>query len=125
MDLEGSLQTSKEVARAIPHRFPLTVYVNLSARQFRLPNLDKEIAQILRETGLDAECLNLEITESVVMLRRLKELGVKLAIDDFGTGYSSLSYLDRFPVDTLKIDKSFVAQLRGGEYLQDVPLVSG
>jgi diguanylate cyclase (GGDEF)-like protein/PAS domain S-box-containing protein len=96
---------------------PLGVNVNLSARQFQHPGLSGEAAEVLRETGLEPGSLALEITESVVMedaesnieaLRRLKALGVRLAIDDFGTGYSSLSYLKRFPVDVLKVDKSFV-----------------
>ncbi len=94
--------------------------VNLSARQFRLPTLVEDIAHVLAETHLPPACLKLEITESVVMeaaevaaitLHELKALGVHLAIDDFGTGYSSLSYLKRFPVDTLKIDRAFIAGL--------------
>jgi EAL domain-containing protein (putative c-di-GMP-specific phosphodiesterase class I) len=94
--------------------------VNLSAKQFQHPTLVQEISQALEESGLDAESLKLEITESVVMqdapatlakLRELKDLGIRLAIDDFGTGYSSLGYLKRFPVDTLKIDRSFVKGL--------------
>jgi diguanylate cyclase (GGDEF)-like protein/PAS domain S-box-containing protein len=97
----------------------LNVAVNLSARQFR-PGLVESVAEVLRETGFPAECLELEITESVIMeaaeesvriLDALKTLGVKIAIDDFGTGYSSLSYLKRFPVDKLKIDSSFIADI--------------
>jgi EAL domain-containing protein (putative c-di-GMP-specific phosphodiesterase class I) len=96
---------------------PLTMNVNLSARQFQQPELVTEVASILADTGLDPCGLVLEITESVVMddaaansvvLQELKGLGVHLAIDDFGTGYSSLSYLKRFPIDVLKIDKAFV-----------------
>src|SRR5712691_7620409 len=95
----------------------ITVSINLSARQFRHKGLAETIARSLRETGLNAECLGLELTESVVMhnaaagalmLGNLKQMGVKLSIDDFGTGYSSLSYLRRFPIDELKIDQSFV-----------------
>jgi diguanylate cyclase (GGDEF)-like protein len=98
----------------------LVMSVNLSAKQFLHPLLVDEITQALRETGLAPSCLKLEITESTVMqdapatlakLRELKDLGVRLAIDDFGTGYSSLGYLKRFPVDTLKIDRSFVKGL--------------
>ena len=96
---------------------PLTVNVNLSGKQFAQPNLIENIKQVLQETGLDASSLKLEITESVLVenatpavaiLKQLKALGIKLAIDDFGTGYSSLSYLHQMPIDTLKIDKSFV-----------------
>jgi diguanylate cyclase (GGDEF)-like protein len=99
---------------------PLVMSVNLSAKQFQNPKLVEEITQVLDESGLAASCLKLEITESTVMqdapvtltrLNELKELGVRLAIDDFGTGYSSLGYLKRFPVDTLKIDRSFVKGL--------------
>ena len=98
----------------------LTVAVNLSARQFQQPNLTEEIAEVLEETGLEAKHLELEITESNAMqnaentiytLRELKALGVRIAMDDFGTGYSSLSYLKRFPIDTLKLDQSFVREI--------------
>jgi diguanylate cyclase (GGDEF)-like protein/PAS domain S-box-containing protein len=98
----------------------LSVSVNLSARDFSAPNLVEHVRDVLQESGLDARCLKLEITESVLMsdaesvtstLRRLKELGVELQLDDFGTGYSSLSYLHRFPVDALKIDRSFVSRI--------------
>ena len=94
--------------------------VNLSGRQFQDPGLLDQIRRILRETGLEPRALKLEITDSVLMLdaestaarmRALTEIGVRFAIDDFGTGYSSLSYLRRFPVDTLKIDRSFVEGL--------------
>ena len=98
----------------------MPVAVNISARQFNDPRLVEMVAQILEETGLPAQMLELEITESTVMkqtdatlgmLKKLKELGVGLAIDDFGTGYSSLAYLKRFPVDKLKIDKSFITDV--------------
>jgi EAL domain-containing protein (putative c-di-GMP-specific phosphodiesterase class I) len=100
----------------------LAISVNLSARQLQQPGLVEEIAAVLRETRLDPAALRLEITETVVMhdapttlakLEALKTLGVQLAIDDFGTGYSSLGYLKRFPVDTLKIDRSFVKGIGG------------
>ncbi|HET6493159.1 MAG TPA: EAL domain-containing protein [Burkholderiales bacterium] len=96
---------------------PQRVAVNLSARQFMQPDLTERITGILKETGLEAEALELEVTESMVMhdpqraaviLERLKDMGVAIAIDDFGTGYSSLSYLKRFPIDYIKIDQSFV-----------------
>jgi diguanylate cyclase (GGDEF)-like protein len=101
----------------------LTLSVNLSGKQFTQPDLVERIELILAETGLDPRRLKLEITESVVMenaeaaiamLVRLKSLGVQLSIDDFGTGYSSLSYLHRFPIDTLKIDRSFVNLIHAG-----------
>ena len=98
----------------------LSISVNLSGRQFTQPNLIEQVRDILADTKLDPRSLKLEITESVVMenidtatemLRQLRALGVQLSIDDFGTGYSSLSYLHRFPIDTLKIDRSFVMQM--------------
>jgi diguanylate cyclase (GGDEF)-like protein len=101
---------------------PLAISVNISARQLQQPGLVEEIAAVLRDTRLDPSTLRLEITETVVMhdapttlakLEALKALGVQLAIDDFGTGYSSLGYLKRFPVDTLKIDRSFVKGIGG------------
>lgn len=91
--------------------------VNLSLRQFRQTNLTGMVEQVIRETGLDPTCLELELTESSVMmntesavttLRKLQALGIRIAIDDFGTGYSSLNYLKNLPIDTLKIDRSFV-----------------
>jgi diguanylate cyclase (GGDEF)-like protein len=96
------------------------VAVNISPQQFRQRNFPQSVENILRETGLPAACLELEITEStimetaetaVAMLVRLKELGITLSVDDFGTGYSSLAYLKRFPIDRLKIDRSFVTDL--------------
>jgi EAL domain-containing protein (putative c-di-GMP-specific phosphodiesterase class I) len=98
----------------------LTISVNLSGKQFLQPNLIGCVKQILHETDLDPRCLKLEITESIMMenaeaasamLVQLRGLGVQLSIDDFGTGYSSLSYLHRFPVNTLKIDRSFVMRM--------------
>ena len=110
-------QTKYWQKRVNPH---LTVAVNLSARQFQQANLAEEIAEVLEETGLEPKYLELEITESNAMqnaentmytLRELKALGVRIAMDDFGTGYSSLSYLKRFPIDTLKLDQSFVREI--------------
>src|SRR5205085_8427365 len=101
-----------------PAHMHLMMSVNLSAKQFTQPDLLDQIKRTLSETGLDPRCLKLEITESVVMenaetastmLMQLRALGVHLSIDDFGTGYSSLSYLHRFPVNTLKIDRSFIS----------------
>jgi diguanylate cyclase (GGDEF)-like protein len=108
---------------------PLTLNVNVSARQFRQPSLTEEILTILGKSGLDPRHLQLEITESVmvydvsasVALGELKRAGVKLAMDDFGTGYSNLSYVKRLPVDTLKIDRSYVRGL--GRNAEDTAIV--
>lgn len=100
---------------------PLSISVNLSVRQFLQPDIAERIARILEETGLAAEHLQLEITESVLMedpdnaivtTRKLKDLGVGIKLDDFGTGYSSLSYLCQMPIDTLKIDRSFIVRMK-------------
>jgi diguanylate cyclase (GGDEF)-like protein len=99
---------------------PLRVAVNLSARQFRHQDVLELTARVLNETGLAPSCLELELTESYIMqnpesaiatLRDLKAMGVHLSIDDFGTGYSSLSYLKRFPIDAVKVDRSFVGDV--------------
>lgn len=101
----------------------LIVSVNLSGKHFAIPGLVGQIAEIIDETGIDPANLRLEITESAVMenaenaiamLERIKEIGVRISIDDFGTGYSSLSYLHRFPVDILKVDRSFVKTMEAG-----------
>lgn len=109
---------------------PLTISVNLSVKQLLQPDLATSIGNLLRDAGLAPSCLKLEITESAVMqdpaaaaevLLQIKSLGVQLSIDDFGTGYSSLSYLHRFPLDNLKIDRSFTAEIeRGGDSLEIV-----
>lgn len=109
---------------------PLTISVNLSARQFRHTNLVADIARALQESDLDPGHLKLEITESVALdkaettvgtLRELRALGIRLAIDDFGTGYSALSYLKHYPVDTLKLDRSFIDGL--GQDVEDTAIV--
>jgi diguanylate cyclase (GGDEF)-like protein/PAS domain S-box-containing protein len=96
---------------------PLRMAVNLSALQLKQPNFAEKVAEILDDTGMDPELLELELTETMVMqnagevlgiLRQLKSLGIHISIDDFGTGYSSLAYLKRFPINTVKIDKSFI-----------------
>jgi len=98
----------------------LRIAVNLSARQFRQKNLISMIEQVLGETGLAPNLLELELTEGMLMqdveeaahtLAQMHEMGVRLAIDDFGTGYSSLSYLKSFPIHTVKIDRSFVRDI--------------
>ncbi len=112
-----------ELQARFPMEPPLHMAVNLSARQIQRPEVVSDVAAALRETGLDPADLVLEITESVMMqnvdlsiqrLAELKELGVRLAVDDFGTGYSSLNYIRRFPVDILKVDKSFVDGVTSG-----------
>ncbi|MEK6593632.1 MAG: GGDEF domain-containing phosphodiesterase, partial [Pseudomonadota bacterium] len=101
---------------------PVRIAVNLSPRQFVIGDLLKSVTRIIHQTGCNASCLELEITESLVMHNReravalitqFKELGVSVAIDDFGTGYSSLAYLKRFPIDSLKIDRSFIVDIPG------------
>ena len=109
-------------------RFPetraMSMSVNLSAKQLAQPTLVEEVERVLRATGMDPRALKLEITETVIMdnpevsilrLKRLKALGVRLSVDDFGTGYSSLSYLQRFPIDTLKVDRAFVSDIESSE----------
>jgi EAL domain-containing protein (putative c-di-GMP-specific phosphodiesterase class I) len=112
-----------ELQDRFPNDPPLHMAVNLSARQIARPELVDEVREILIETQLDPRSLILEITESVMMqdmelsierLGELKQLGVQLAVDDFGTGYSSLNYIRRFPVDILKVDKSFVDGVNDG-----------
>jgi diguanylate cyclase (GGDEF)-like protein/PAS domain S-box-containing protein len=103
-----------------PDRHPETISVNLSTKVIMQPDLLERIDDILRESGLEAQSLKLEITEDLIIdnvesagtvLSQLKAKGIRLAIDDFGTGYSSLNYLHRFPIDTLKIDRSFISQM--------------
>ncbi len=106
-----------------PHRLPLHVSVNLSGQHFLQLDLAQQIRTILKETTLNPEFLRIELTESVLVknptasevFRELREIKVQLNLDDFGTGYSSFSYLSRFPVDRLKIDKSFVMAMTGNE----------
>jgi Amt family ammonium transporter len=116
--LEQACRQARAWQALLPAGRAPMVSVNLTAREFQDPELAAEVARLLRATDLPPELLELEITEGAVMedapttlqtLLGLKRLGVQLAIDDFGTGYSSLAYLKRFPVDTLKIDRSFVS----------------
>jgi EAL domain-containing protein (putative c-di-GMP-specific phosphodiesterase class I) len=113
---------------------PRSVSVNLSRSQLALSDLPETIRRVLEETGMAPECLHLEVTESAVMkdasaviqmLRAIKAIGVKLDMDDFGTGYSSLACLQEFPIDVLKIDRSFVANIdRGRDFTALVQAVA-
>jgi diguanylate cyclase (GGDEF)-like protein/PAS domain S-box-containing protein len=103
-----------------PAEPPLTMSVNITSKEFAFPQLAKGIGETLKQTGLDPNCLQLEITETIAMgdperaasvLSELKALGVRLSVDDFGTGYSSLSRLQQFPVDSLKIDRAFISHM--------------
>jgi diguanylate cyclase (GGDEF)-like protein len=118
--LEQACTALKQWQDQWPRHRDLTLSVNLSARQAAQPDLFEQVAAALERSGLEPRCLKLEITESVVMdnaeraitmFKRLRSLGVQLSIDDFGTGYSSLSYLHRFPLNYLKIDRSFVSRM--------------
>ncbi|HEY9847307.1 MAG TPA: bifunctional diguanylate cyclase/phosphodiesterase, partial [Candidatus Caenarcaniphilales bacterium] len=113
-----------------PSQAPLMISVNLSSKQFSQPDLVTQVTAILQATSLEAGSLKLEITESCLMetnelvstmITQLQDLNIQLSMDDFGTGYSSLSYLHRFPIQTLKIDRSFVSRLElGGEHVEIV-----
>ncbi len=127
--LQAACNQAKQWQLIFGQQTPLTINVNLSGRQFVQPNLTAKIDQILRETGIERQRLKLEITESafientdwlgnqrtsdgvIEILEQLRSLGVQLGIDDFGTGYSSLSRLYRFPINTLKIDQSFIKSM--------------
>ena len=122
--LESACRQAHEWQEVYAGSPALFVSVNLSVKQFNQPDLVENIASLLDKFQLPPRCLKLEITESVFsdnietavgLLTQLRELGVQLSIDDFGTGYSSLSYLQRFPIDTLKIDRSFVTQMMENE----------
>jgi diguanylate cyclase (GGDEF)-like protein len=128
---EWILQTACEQAKLWQVQgFPkLRISVNLSARQVQQKNLVEKISSILKTSELEPELLELEITESIAMyneeyvinkLLSLKKIGIKIAIDDFGTGYSSLNYLNKFPIDTLKIDRSFVNQIKNTTDNQEI-----
>jgi EAL domain-containing protein (putative c-di-GMP-specific phosphodiesterase class I) len=118
--LEESCRQASTWQRANPDAAPVGVSVNLSARQLGQRDLPDVVSQCLRDSGLQSASLSLEITESALVedsastteiLELLREMGVRILIDDFGTGYSSLGYLKRFPLDSLKIDRSFVEGL--------------
>jgi PAS domain S-box-containing protein len=118
--LEEACQQLRAWHELFPSDPPLSIAVNITPRQFAQPDLASQIGQILQQTGVSPRCLDLEITETIAMgdvrhssvaLAQLKALGTRLSIDDFGTGYSSLSRLQRFPVDTLKIDRAFISRM--------------
>jgi EAL domain-containing protein (putative c-di-GMP-specific phosphodiesterase class I) len=128
--LKEACHWAREWQEKCPRTPPLTISVNLSARQLHRSELDKIVEETLEETKLEACCLCLDITETVCVgalkdhsatLDKLKRLGVCISIDDFGTGYSSLAYLKHLPADALKIDKAFVAGL--GEEIEDKAIV--
>jgi len=113
----------KEWQTRMGHELDLTVSVNISSRHFLLPTLLDDLKEVLEACELAPGCLKLEITETALMedseetvrlAQRLKDFGIRIVIDDFGTGYSSLSYLQRLPIDTLKVDRSFVSKLHEG-----------
>jgi EAL domain-containing protein (putative c-di-GMP-specific phosphodiesterase class I) len=129
--LEEATRQAEVWRRGRPADTAPTMAVNLSLRQFVDSDLSSLVEHTLEEAGLDPAALHLEITESVIMeheditlstLAAFKRLGVTLVLDDFGTGYSSLSYLQRFPIDALKIDRSFVAAL--GQDDDSQPIIS-
>lgn len=122
--LEEACRTMAAWQREFPETQGMSMSVNLSAKQLNQSSLVEDVERILRATGLDPRALKLEITETVIMdnpevsilrLKRLKALGVRLSVDDFGTGYSSLSYLQRFPIDTVKVDRAFVSDIASEE----------
>ncbi|HEY9650193.1 MAG TPA: EAL domain-containing protein, partial [Coleofasciculaceae cyanobacterium] len=125
---QWQLSANRQLSFVSPHsqnqrpldNLPLTINVNLSSKQLLQPELLSQIDQILQETNLNGRYLKLEITEScllenpeaaAILLNQLRERQIELCIDDFGTGYSSLSYLHRFPINTLKIDRSFISSI--------------
>ena len=116
-----------------PTASPLNISVNLASKQIKEANFIQQIELILAETGLDGSCLKLEITEGTLMeyveetintLLQIKAKKIELSIDDFGQGYSSLSYLHRFPIDTLKIDRSFVSLMNSDDNFEIVRTIT-
>jgi diguanylate cyclase (GGDEF)-like protein/PAS domain S-box-containing protein len=128
--LEEACRQGAKWQREHPRTPPLVMCVNLSAKQLQHPDVAQTVEETLKETGFEAHCLSLDITETLyietlrgntAVLDKLKKMGVRISIDDFGVGYSSLAYLKRLPADTLKIDKSFIKGL--GEDLEDTAIV--
>jgi diguanylate cyclase (GGDEF)-like protein len=128
--LREACETTRRLQEEFSREETFTISINISPRQFTQPDLVAQVRQIVTETGIDPHTVRLEITESVTagdaervvsVLSQLKDIGIRLSIDDFGTGYSSLSYLQRFPLDVLKIDRSFVSAMdKSAESLQIV-----
>ncbi|OLP16710.1 GGDEF domain-containing response regulator [Leptolyngbya sp. 'hensonii'] len=117
--------------RQFPSDRPLSISVNLSVKHFDKPNLVEQIDQILHQTGMEGRFLTLEITESAILdnpetagviLQQLKQRQIRLALDDFGTGYSSMSYLHQFPIDSVKVDRSFISGT--GQFLENPAIVT-
>jgi diguanylate cyclase (GGDEF)-like protein/PAS domain S-box-containing protein len=122
--LRTACREARRLQQLYPQDPPLSMSVNLSAQQLQSPEIVADVRDALDETGIDASTLTIEVTESVMMksvdvsvlrLRELRDLGVRIAIDDFGAGYSSLGYIRQFPVDILKVDKSFIDRIDEGE----------
>jgi len=122
--LREACRQARDWQLRLPREVPLTVSVNLSARQMLHPDLLADVREALADSGLPPELLKLEITESAVMenaeraielLKALRAMRIRLLLDDFGTGYSSLSYLHRLPIDTLKVDRSFIRDMHENE----------
>lgn len=118
--LREACQQMKKWQQQFPEAKSLIMNVNLSARELEQKDLISQIKKALKESEINPSCLKLEITESVIMnnaeqaiktVKELREMGIRVSIDDFGTGYSSLSYLHRFPIDTLKVDRSFINRI--------------
>ena len=121
--LRTSCRQMVEWQRKNPANKNLVISINISGKHFAQKNLVEQIKRILFETGIEPSCVKLELTESAVMenaesvismMKQIRDLGIQLSIDDFGTGYSSLSYLHRFPINTLKVDRSFVNTMEDG-----------
>jgi EAL domain-containing protein (putative c-di-GMP-specific phosphodiesterase class I) len=121
LTLERACRDLQDWQKTLGKTLELTVSVNISSRHFLQPSLLDDLKEVLDETGLPPHLLKLEITEtalmdeadeSIRMAHRLRDFGIRLMIDDFGTGYSSLSYLQRLPIDTLKIDRSFISKIQ-------------
>ena len=131
--LKTSCHQAVEWSNKYPHKPPPFISVNLSAVNIKYPKLVDNIMQVVQETGLDPNRLWLEITEKVSapndestieVLRRLRSNGIRISLDDFGTGYSALNYLARFPVDALKIDRSFVSMIGVDESQKIIEMIN-